>query len=194
MLKTIFVDRQAGRGDMGAHGGVSCDLIAVADGGGYDFGRYLGEDWRLPISLVATYTSSKLDGDVSSTDPESIFSGGKDGNDVPYIPTWQFHFSVALEHKGAGFYLDATYLDRTYTSASNVTNLTNPAGTPDARFGQTDSAILLDLTARYPIIEDLVLFAGIKNALNQTYITSRHPAGARSGRPRNYQAGLEWRF
>ena len=38
MFKTVFVDRQAGRGDMSAHGCVGGNLIAVADGGGDDFG------------------------------------------------------------------------------------------------------------------------------------------------------------
>ncbi|RKX34755.1 MAG: TonB-dependent receptor [Verrucomicrobia bacterium] len=161
---------------------------------GYDLGPFIGEDWRMPVSLVATCTSSKLDGDASSTDPESIFSGGKDGNDVPYVPTWQFHISMALERKGAGIYMDATFLDGTYASASNVTNLINPEGMPDAQFGRTDSAVLLDLTARYPVMDDLVLFGGIKNALNQTFIAARHPGGARPGRPRSYQAGVEWRF
>jgi Fe(3+) dicitrate transport protein len=190
----IVIDNIGGSGSGTTENVGDVNTYGLEFSGGYDFGRYIGKDWRLPVSLVATYTSSKLDGDVSSADPESIFSGGKDGNDVPYIPTWQFHFSGALENKGAGFYLDATYLDRTYTSASNVTDLTNPEGTPDARFGQTDSAVLLDLTVRYPIIEDLVLFATIKNALDEEYIVSRHPAGARPGRPRTFQGGAEWRF
>jgi Fe(3+) dicitrate transport protein len=161
---------------------------------GYDFGGYLGEDWRLPVSIAFTYTSSKLDGDSNSTDPESIFSGGKDGNVVPYIPTTQFHFSVALERKGTGFYFDATFLDDTYTSASNVTNQMNPEGIPDARFGRTDSAVILDLTARTPVLENLILFAGLKNALDNASMVSRHPEGPRPTRPRSINAGLEWLF
>lgn len=161
---------------------------------GYDFGRFLGSDWHLPVHLVLTATSATLDGDANSTDPESIFSGGKDGNKVPYIPDTQVHLAIALEKNGAGLYLNTTLIDATYTSASNTDSLLNPDGIPDARFGTTEGAILIDLTARYPVVESVHLFAGIRNLLDESYLTSRHPEGPRPGQPRTWNGGVEWRF
>lgn len=161
---------------------------------GYDFGRFIGPDWQLPLRLVLTTTSATLDGDANSTDPESIFSGGKDGNKVPYIPDTQVHLAAALEKNGAGLYLNMTLIDSTYASASNTDSLLNPDGVPDARFGTTDGAILIDLTVRYPVAESVRLFAGIRNLLDENYLTSRHPEGPRPGQPRNWNGGVEWRF
>ena len=161
---------------------------------GYDFGKVLGPEWRMPASLVFTATSATLDGDARSTDPESIFSGGEDGNKVPYIPDYQLHFSFAIEKKGAGLYLNATLIDGTYSSASNTTLPITPDGVPDARFGRTDGAFLVDLTARYPVTGSIDVFAGIRNVLDEAYLVSRHPEGPRPGQPRTWNAGAEWRF
>lgn len=161
---------------------------------GYDFGHFIGSNWRLPVSVVLTATSAKLDGDASSSDPESIFSGGKDGNKVPYIPDYQVHLAIALEKNGAGLYLNTTLIDSTYTSASNTNSLLTPDGVPDARFGTTDGAVLIDLSVRYPVVESVHLFAGVRNLLDQSYLTSRHPEGPRPGQPRTWNGGVEWRF
>lgn len=104
------------------------------------------------------------------------------------------HIAIALEKNGAGLYLNTTLIDSTYTSASNTDSLLTPDGVPDARFGTTDGAILIDLTARYPVTASVHLFAGLRNILDQRYLASRHPEGPRPGQARTWKGGVEWRF
>ncbi len=150
--------------------------------------------FSLPTSLAFTYTSSTLDGDSRSTDAESIFSGGTDGADVPYIPQYQIQFSTGIEYGNFAVYLDTIYVDSTYSTASNTTNQVNPDGDPDARFGAIDSYFLADLSTSYRINDTITAFIGVHNLFDKTYIASRHPYGARPGRPRTFNGGIELTF
>jgi Fe(3+) dicitrate transport protein len=150
--------------------------------------------FNMPTSIAFTYTSSKLDGDSRSTDAESIFSGGIDGADVPYIPKYQIQFSTGLEYGDIGVYLDTIFVDSTYSTASNTTSQVNPDGNPDARFGEIDSYFLVDLSTSYRINDTVTTFVGVHNLFDKTYIASRHPAGARPGKPRTFKAGIELTF
>jgi Fe(3+) dicitrate transport protein len=146
------------------------------------------------MSLAFTYTDARLDGDTESADPESIFSGGEDGNRVPYIPEYQLNAQVGVEYDKAGLFFTGTYVPATYSTASNTSQPINPDGTPDARFGKTDSYFLLDVTARYRFREQATLFAGIRNLLDREYVASRHPHGPRPGLPRVFNVGVEVAF
>ncbi len=190
----IVIDNVGGAGSGSTENVGDVNAYGLEFSAGYDFGPMLGEGWNLPLTLVFTSTRATLDGDANSTDPESIFSGGEDGNSVPYIPNTQVHLSVALERRGAGLYLDATLLDETFTSAANTETLTTPEGVPDARFGKTEGGLLIDLSARYPVTESVHVFVGVRNLLNQKIIVSRHPEGARPNQPRRFNGGVEWRF
>ncbi|MBL4576568.1 MAG: TonB-dependent receptor [Opitutaceae bacterium] len=173
-------------GDVNAYG---LELLIGMDPG-------VSNQWafKTPTSIAFTYTSSTLDGDSNSTDAESIFSGGKDGASVPYIPEYQVHFSTGIETGDLGIYLDATYVDSTYSTASNTTAQVNPDGDPDARFGLIDSYFLVDLTAHYRINETVTAFVGAHNLFDDTYIASRHPAGPRPGKSRSFSGGIELNF
>ena len=54
---------------------------------------------------------------------------------------------------------------------------------PDARAGRIDSATLLNLRAGYEINDNYKLVAGVNNLTDLEYVSSRHPAGARAGKP-----------
>ena len=144
--------------------------------------------------FAGTYTDATLDGDSNSTDPESIFAGGLDGNRVPYIPEFQFQIGTRFAWKRTGFSLTGTFVDSTYTTASNTSSQTTPDGDPDARFGQTDSYFVVDLAAWYRLKDNVTLLAGIQNLLDDEYLSSRHPHGPRAGKPLYAYFGLEFLF
>ena len=129
--------------------------------------------------------------DSDSQDAESIFAGGIKGNSVPYIPDLAFNIGTGFEKGKWGFYLNGTYMDEMFTSASNTTALVDGAGTPDSRFGKTESYFLLDISARYKASDDVTVFAGVQNALDDQYIVTRHPHGARTGQPLFAYVGME---
>ena len=145
--------------------------------------------FRAPLYVSTTWTQAKLVGDSSSTDLESIFSGGKDGNDVPYIPEWQLSAGIGLEFEKWGCNLDATYATGTYTTADNLEVPVN-----DARQGRTEDAFVLDFSVHYKVREGLKILAGVSNLLDGDAVTSRQPHGPRSGAARAYFAGFEYAF
>ncbi len=170
-------------GDIDVHG---AELSAQ-----YDPGQ--ANDWvfRTPLTLAFTYTHARFDGAANSADPESIFAGGQDGAEVPYIPEYQITAEAGFEWGRAGLYLTGTYVPAMFTSASNTGLQLAPDGTPDARFGQTDPYFLLDLSARYQINEKWRAFGGVRNLLDREYIASRQPHGPRPGLPMTLQIGVE---
>ncbi|MCF6323226.1 MAG: TonB-dependent receptor [Gammaproteobacteria bacterium] len=157
----------------------------------YDAG--LANNWGIsnPSYLSATYTNAEQKNDSTSTDAESIFSYGKAGNAIPYIPEWTLSLGTGIETKKWGAFITGNYVSDTYTSANNVDNQINGAGVPDARYGKTDSYFTADVSAFYRINQTVKLFAGVQNLLDEEYVVSRQPYGARGGLPQFVYTGIE---
>jgi len=157
----------------------------------YDLGQASGWDISNRYYVAFTYTDTVQQNEASSTDPESIFSFGIKGNKVPYIPDYQFSLGTNLDHTNWGGALSATFVDDTFTSASNVDVEINGAGVADARFGKTDAYKVVDLSLYFKPLAQTRLFAGIHNLLDEEYMVSRQPHGPRPGLPRSWYAGVE---
>ncbi len=158
----------------------------------YDAG--IANDWSLrnPWFINLTYTNAEQQNDAQSTDAESIFSFGKKGNKVPYIPEIQFSLGTGVESAHWGAFISGNYVGETYTSANNVNNQLNGNNDPDARFGKTDSYFVTDLSGFYRVSETVKLFGGVQNLLDKEYIVSRQPHGPRPGMPRFLYTGIEF--
>lgn len=185
---------QGASGTLGDENAGSAEVYGVEAAVRYDVLAGKGTEWRLPIRASATFTSAEATSDTTSANAESIFSGAKAGNKLPYIPEWAASAGLGIERGGFGLYLDGTYTGEMYGTASNGTNLRTPGGSPDARYGKTDDAIILDLSVQYQVNENVRLVAGISNITDGAFISSRLPFGARSNQPRNYFGGVEIRF
>jgi Fe(3+) dicitrate transport protein len=158
----------------------------------FDPGAWLGWGFGNPWQLALTLTDAELDGDAISSDPESLFAGGRDGNDVPYIPRYQLALRTGLEFERVSFHLDALWVDKAFTTASNSSRPFDFLGRPDFNYGTTDDYVLLDLSARYRLSPRLALTANLHNALDEEYIVSRHPIGPRPGHSRQLLVGFEY--
>ena len=185
---------QGASGTLGDENAGSAEVYGVEAAVRYDVFAGKGTDWRLPLRASATFTSAEATSDTTSANAESIFSGARAGNKLPYIPEWAASAGLGIERGGFGLYLDGTYTGEMYGTASNGTNLRTPGGSPDARYGKTDDAIILDLSVQYQVNENVRLVAGISNITDGAFISSRLPFGARSNQPRNYFGGVEIRF
>ena len=159
--------------------------------GTYDIG--LASDWAFSnrYFVAFTYTKAEQQNDASSTDPESIFSFGLKGNKVPYIPEYQLSLGTNIDFSNWGGAISASFVDETYTSASNVESEVNGAGISDARFGTTDSYSIADMSLYFKLLEHTKMFAGVHNLFDEAYMVSRQPHGPRPGMPRSWYAGLE---
>lgn len=157
----------------------------------YDAGIANGWTLRNPSYINLTYTNAEQKNDAQSTDAESIFSFGANGNKVPYIPELQLSIGTGLETDRWGTAISGTYVSSAYTSANNVDNQLNGNGDPDARFGKTDSYFTTDLSAFYQVNKTLKIVGGVQNLFNEKYNVSRQPEGPRPGMPQFFYAGIE---
>lgn len=149
---------------------------------------------RTPLTLVATFTDAEIANASTSTDAESIFSGGEDGNDVPYVPDVQFTATAGVHGDSWGAELIGTYVDDVFASASNVDEQVGPQGNPDARFGRIDSYFIADASVYYELRSGVRVSAGAHNLFDKEYVASRLPHGARPGKPRTGYVAVELDF
>lgn len=162
---------------------------------GFDLGVSNNWGFRNPYSISITCTKATLDGDANSEDAESIFAGGRDGNYVPYIPKFQGNFTTGFETRKFRAYLSASYISETYTTATNSSSSINPnTGSGDARFGETNSCLIIDVSAYYEAFDDCEIFLSINNLFKDKYVASRHPYGARPGAPFLGRVGIQYKF
>ena len=136
------------------------------------------------ISFYAnyTFTNANLDGASTSTDSESAFAGGRDGSNVPYVPDHRISFGADYEYRNFDFGINMTYHSETHGTADE-SETEEFQGAADARNGKIDSAFLLNLYSGYDITDNYRIQAGVNNATDLEYISTRHPSGARSGAP-----------
>ncbi len=168
--------------------------IGVEFSSAFDAG--IANNWGFsnPYFLTFTYTDATQRSNARSTDAESIFSFGAKGNKIPYIPEYQLTTGTSIEFADWGINFLASYVGKTFTSASNVSVPVDGNGNPDARFGKTDSYWLLDMSAHYQVMRGVRMLAGVHNLLNEKYIASLQPYGPRPGAPRMAYAGFELNF
>jgi Fe(3+) dicitrate transport protein len=190
----IVRDNIGGAGNSNEVNGGSAEVYGLEMAVRWDALASTNSDWRLPLRASATYTHAEVTSASPSADAESIFSGGSPGSQLPYIPEFAASAGIGLEYRGFGLYLDGTYTSEMFGTARNTTSQRDSFGTPDARFGQTDEAILLDLSLQYQVNSNIRLIAGISNLTGEEFIVSRLPYGARSNQPRTYFGGVEIRF
>lgn len=154
---------------------------------------------QMPMFLALTYTSAEIGNDSSSAgDPESIFSGGRPGAELPYIPTWQATAGIGLRHSIWSVDLQAQYVDAVWATALNTRDLVVVGEdgdlVPDARGGQVDSIFVVDLTLAAQLHPRVRVFANAFNLLDNEYEVSRLPAGPRPGAPLTALIGAEIRL
>lgn len=160
----------------------------------FDAGIAFGWGFRNPYFLAFTYTNAEQRSDAVSPDPESIFSFGQKGNKVPYIPEFTLTVGGGLEFERWGIDVTASYVDETFTSASNTSQQIDGEGNPDARFGKTDDFVVVDIAAHYNVTRGVKVLAGAHNLFDEEYLASRQPHGPRPGKPQFGYVGLEFEF
>jgi len=155
---------------------------------GLEFGgKYTPDNFRpfngnISFYTNYTYTCATLDGAATTDDSESMFAGGRDGSNVPYIPEHVLSFGADYDYDKFSFGINMTYHSETYGTAEE-TETEESLKSANARAGRIDDAFLLNFTGGYKINENYSITAGVNNATDLEYISSRHPAGSRAGTP-----------
>lgn len=134
--------------------------------------------WQFPLMLTWTWMDAKFQ---SSFDSE-FFGDVEAGDPVPYVPENQGLLTLGVE--GNNF---ATWLSFNFVGSA----CTSPGCGP---FEQTGSATVLDLAANYVMSDRWSFYANIENLTDELFIAAREPYGARSNKPRAYNAGVRFNF
>ena len=184
--ETVVVDKGPNDGEITA---VGLELQA-----GYDFGAANGASYSLPVTVGITWTEAEFESGASSADGESIFSGAKDGNTVPYIPEFQLHAGIGLAVGKFRLALDGTYIDDSYASGFNEGGPFNYAGKYDSRYGEVPSYFVTDFSVHYSVTDNTNLFATARNVFDKEYVVGRLPQGPRPGMPQQLLFGVETQF
>lgn len=160
----------------------------------FDAGDAFGWGFRNPYFVSFTYTDTEQLNDASSANAESIFSFGRKGNRIPYIPEYTVSFGSGIHFEKWGLDVSGNYVSEVYTSANNTSEQLNAFNQPDSRFGKTDDFVVVDVAAYYQVAKGIKLLGGVQNANNEKYNVSRQPHGPRPGMPIFAYGGFELDF
>jgi len=158
----------------------------------YDHGLAKGWAVQTPMYIAATYTDARFMSSVGSDDAESIFAGAKHDNMLPYIPKANISFGLGAIYKKISANIDANFVSRAYADGSNNACICSGDGTPNERFGNIDSRLVVDGALGYQYSNKLRMFANIRNMTNNKYLVSRQPHGPRPGAPLTVMGGFEF--
>jgi Fe(3+) dicitrate transport protein len=181
-----------GAGSIASENGGSAEVWGVESLVEYDHGRASNWTFGLPTYLSLTYTNAEF-ADMSGTlaSNAGTFAGGRNGNEIPYIPEWKLGTGIGLAFEKWGVNLDASYNS---TSWGTGYNDDARSGNASAMDGKIDALLLFDLTGHYQLTDQIKLVGGIQNLLDERAIISRAPLGARGNAPRMIFAGFEAEF
>lgn len=193
---------------LGASGASASQNAGAADVFGleslvqYDAGQAAGWSLGLPLYLSATWTTAEFKNSSSflAGGGDAIYAGGRDGNEIPYVPEWKFAAGIGLSGGKWAMNLDLNYLGSSWGSGWNGSpRVDNPAtaaneSTPTSRDGKIQALCQFDLSGHYQLNENVKLLAGVQNLLDERAIVSRIPEGPRTNAPRMIFGGAEISF
>jgi len=174
--------------------GGNCNIGDQFDGGkarvrgveaslGYDFGQANGWALRVPASVGYTWTDAEFRNSFTSAFEE--WQTVAAGDQLPYLPEQVLNVQLGIEGERWRVNLGGNYIDDMRTIAGQ-------GQAPAAR--RTESAFVVDLAAGYKLSDRAEIFTRVENLTDETWISSRRPAGARPGMPRMTYVGMRVRF
>ena len=153
-----------------------------------------GSELSMPMYVSATWTDATLTSALVTGGSDSIFVGGTDGADIPYVPEWQIAAGIGLAKGDWSLNLDATFVSDSFGTAQNIDSPDDDVTGAGSRAGKIDELLLFDLTGTYAINENVTLLGGVSNLFDERGITSRLARGPRANIGRTAFVGFEAKF
>jgi Fe(3+) dicitrate transport protein len=166
-----LVDRQFNAGEVWVYG--------AEVSGAHRF--HLGGEWYLPGRVAYTFTETEFQTSFVSGNPQ--FGEVEEGDELPYVPQHQASLQLGIEHTDFAFNTRLTYMDA----------MREEAGQGDEG-RKTDNYAVVDMLARYEILEDFSAYGKVSNVTGTQAIASRRPYGARPIAPFMARLGLKYSF
>lgn len=165
----------------------------------YDHGRARGWGFGMPAYLSATWTHARFSGVTGSRlgNSAGVFAGGRDGNEIPYVPEWKLAAGVGFETADWNGSVDFSYASATWGTGYNgdvrLDDL-GGVGNPSAVDGRIPALPTVDLNLGWRISKVLKLVGGVQNVFDRREIIGRAPLGPRTNAPRTVFLGGELKF
>lgn len=140
------------------------------------------EKFYFPISLSVTLTEANFAATTQSTNPEWGNGTIQDGDPLPYVPKAQYSLSVGTDYGAYSQEVILSWVDKMYDQSVVANRQEVPA------YG------VVDWSGKYRFTKDSQLYARIDNILNNEYITSLRPFGARPGKAQSFLVGYKQSF
>ncbi len=148
----------------------------------HDAGAARGWNMSVPLTLGYTFTESEFQQDIGDNAPNQ-WENAQKGDRIPEIPQHQVNLGVGVEQGPMAFNVNANYVSTTQAFAD-----------PELSDLKIDNRWLVDVSARYQLMDNVRLLGSVENATDETYIAHHRPAGLRPGAPRTAWAGIEVDF
>ena len=160
----------------------------------YDAGAAAGLSYGIPLYVSGTWTHSEFQGTTAALagGGDGIYAGGRDGNEIPYVPEWKLSAGIGVVAEKWGANFDVLYSGTTWATGYNEDARTK--GNPSSRDGKIDPLLIFSLSGYYEINDHFKLVAGVHNLFDERGIVSRIPEGPRANAPRMIYAGFETQF
>lgn len=172
----------------------AADVYGIESIAQYDAGKAASLTYGIPLYLSATWTRAEFKGTTPSLagGGDGIYAGGRDGNEIPYLPEWKLAAGIGVTTEKWGANLDANYSGSTWGTGYNDDARTT--GNQTSRDGKIPALLIFNFAAHYNINDNFTLLAGVHNLFDEREIVSRIPEGPRANASRTIYAGFETRF
>lgn len=151
----------------------------------------LAEGYRLPVRLTYTFTETEFQTSFDSS--FALWGEVEEGDRLPYMPRHQGSLSVGLATADWDVTATAHYVGEQLEQAGDGEHDPNADDGPLAN-AEVDAYTVVDLAGRYRVDRRLTTYLKVDNALDNEYMISRRPYGARPGKPRTFTAGVKYDF
>jgi len=167
-------------GDIGDQfNGGAVDVLGLEASISSDF--VLTNGISMPWSILYTWT----DAEFSSTFEDSFWGDVVSGDRLPYLPSHQLTLNTGLHADRWSVDLSANYVSKARTDAGH--GAIAPSESVDARW-------VVDLGARYSLLENIDVFISVDNLFDNVYSVANRPFGKRPGKPRSVIVGAKFSF
>ncbi|MNK12095.1 Fe(3+) dicitrate transport protein FecA precursor [compost metagenome] len=144
-----------------------------------------GFQWKnihIPVSMSATFTKAEFASSSTSSNPEWGNGDIHPGDPLPYVPNAQYSLGVGTEYKKYIQEIVFTWTGKMYDQTVSTDREDIPA------YG------VIDWTAKYQYDKTGQVYARLDNLLDNEYLVSLRPFGARPGKARSVMVGVKHIF
>lgn len=140
--------------------------------------------YKIPMSLDYTFTRAEFRTSFLTSFADWAPEVSR-GDELPYLPDQTINLEIGMLNGRWGAFLGAGYV-------GDMRSKSGQGAIPDSE--RIPRHLVFDLTGEVRILDDLKLYARVRNLTNEAYVAALRPAGLRPGLPRTALVGLEMKF